>query len=148
MRDIDKYSVAALLVKEIFKNNKKFLTLNVAKFIRLIVNTSEEVALVSPKKSMYLKLLEVYCRFEDKLIRQNQTDIILQMTADTSRSNVLYLFQAEGSKELGAHIHACLEIMHDGTSPEPISAVVETANRISREDDSVISTVVVKPKLN
>jgi hypothetical protein len=34
MRDIDKYSVAALLVKEIFKNNKKFLTLNVAKFIR------------------------------------------------------------------------------------------------------------------
>jgi hypothetical protein len=71
MRDIDKYSVAALLVKEIFKNNKKFLTLNVAKFIRLIVNTSEEVALVSPKKSMYLKLLEVYCRFEDKLIRQN-----------------------------------------------------------------------------
>ncbi len=71
MRDIDKYSVAALLVKEIFKNNKKFLTLNVAKFIRQIVNTSEEVALVSFKKSMYLKLLEVYCRFEDKLIRQN-----------------------------------------------------------------------------
>lgn len=153
MRDIDKYSVAALLVKEIFKNNKKFLTLNVAKFIRLIVNTSEEVALVSPKKSMYLKLLEVYCRFEDKLIRQNQTDIILQMTADTSRSNVLYLFQAEGSKELNTHIQACLIITHDGTSPEPLTAMVETANRISREkdfkeDDSVISTVAVKPKLN
>jgi len=71
MRDIEKYSVAAMLVKEIFKNNKKFLTLNVEKFIKLIVNTSEEVALVSPKKSMYLKLLEVFCRFEDKLIRQN-----------------------------------------------------------------------------
>lgn len=72
MRDIDKYSVAALLVKEIFKNNKKFLTLNVGKFVRMVVNTSEEVALVSYKKSMYLKLLEVYCRYEgDMLIRQN-----------------------------------------------------------------------------
>jgi len=75
------------------------------------------------------------------------------MTADTSRSNVLYLFQAEGSKELNTHIQACLEITHDGTSSEPISAMVETANRISREkdfkeDDSVISTVAVKPKLN
>lgn len=64
MRDIDKYSVAAMLVKEIFKNNKKCLTLNVAKFIKYLVNTSEEVALVSPKKAMYIKLLEVFCRFE------------------------------------------------------------------------------------
>jgi len=71
MRDIDKYSIAGLLVKEIFKNNKKFLTLNVGKYIRQVVNTSDEVALVSYKKSMYLKLLEVFCRYEDMLIRQN-----------------------------------------------------------------------------
>lgn len=32
------------------------------------------------------------------------------MTADTTRSNVLYLFQAEGAKELGTHINASLEI--------------------------------------
>jgi len=92
MRDIDKYSIAGLLVKEIFKNNKKFLTLNVGKYIRQVVNTSDEVALVSYKKSMYLKLLEVFCRYEDMLIRQNQNDIIVQLTADTTRSNVLYLF--------------------------------------------------------
>jgi len=30
------------------------------------------------------------------------------MTFDTSRSNVLYLFQAEGAKELGKHIAGCL----------------------------------------
>ena len=33
---------------------------------------------------------------------------MLHMTADTSRSNVLYLFQPEGLKELGTHIQACL----------------------------------------
>ena len=54
---------------------------------------------------MYLKLLEVFCRFGDKLVRSNQSEIILQMTADTTRSNVLYLFQAEGAKELGTHIN-------------------------------------------
>ena len=69
MRDFDKYQVATLLVYEIFKNNKKFLTLNVTKFLRQIVNTAEEVALMSPRKAMLLKLLEVYCRFGDKLVR-------------------------------------------------------------------------------
>jgi hypothetical protein len=71
MRDIDKYPIASVLVREIFKNNKKFLTLNVTKWIRQIVNTSEEAALASSKKAMYLKLLEVYCRYEDMLITQN-----------------------------------------------------------------------------
>lgn len=32
------------------------------------------------------------------------------MTADTTRSNVLYLFQAEGAKELGTHINASLVV--------------------------------------
>lgn len=71
MRDIEKYSIVSLLLKEIFKNNRQFLTLNVGKFIRQIVSTSEEVALQNNKKAMYLKLLEVFCRFEDKLIKQN-----------------------------------------------------------------------------
>lgn len=69
LRDIDTYRVATLLFYEIFKDNKKFLTLNVTKFIRAINNTAEEVALQNMKKAIYLKLLEVFCRYEDKLIR-------------------------------------------------------------------------------
>ena len=34
MRDSDKYQKATLLVYEIFRDNKKFLTLNVSKFVR------------------------------------------------------------------------------------------------------------------
>ena len=71
MRDIDKYPIASVLVREIVENNITFLTLNVTKWIRQIVNTSEEAALASSKKAMYLKLLEVYCRYEDMLITQN-----------------------------------------------------------------------------
>jgi hypothetical protein len=108
LRDIDKHRVATLLFYEIFKDNRKFLTLNVTKFIRAINNTAEEVSLHTIKKSVYLKLLEVFCRYEDKLIRQNQNEIITQMTADTTRSNVLYLFQAEGAKEFQKIIDECL----------------------------------------
>ena len=32
------------------------------------------------------------------------------MTADITRSNVLYLFQAEGAKELGKHVDSSLTI--------------------------------------
>ena len=110
MRDIEKHQIAGVLFYEIFKDNKKFLTLNVTKFLRTLNNSAEEVSLSETKKAMYLKLLEVFCRFGDKLVRSNQSEIILQMTADTTRSNVLYLFQAEGAKELGTHINACLEI--------------------------------------
>jgi hypothetical protein len=92
MRDIEKHQIAGVLFYEIFKDNKKFLTLNVTKFLRTLNNTAEEVSLSESKKAMYLKLLEVFCRFEDKLVRSNQSEIILQMTADTTRSNVLYLF--------------------------------------------------------
>jgi hypothetical protein len=51
------------LFYEIFKDNTKFLTLNVTKFIRTINNTAEELALATVKKAIYLKLLEVFCKF-------------------------------------------------------------------------------------
>ena len=57
MRDMDTYSVATILFYEIFKDNKKFLTLNVSKFIKAISNTAEEVALSNVRKAIYLKLL-------------------------------------------------------------------------------------------
>jgi len=63
MRDMDSYFAATLLFYEIFKDNTKFLTLNVTKFIRTINNIAEEVSLSAVKKAVYLKLLEVFCRF-------------------------------------------------------------------------------------
>ena len=52
--------MATLLFYEIFKDNK---------FIRTINNTAEELALATVKKAIYLKLLEVFCKFQSKLIR-------------------------------------------------------------------------------
>ena len=42
MSNFNTYQVATLLVYEIFRDNKKFLTLNVTKFLRQIVGYSEE----------------------------------------------------------------------------------------------------------
>ena len=42
MASFNQYQVATLLVYEIFRDNKKFLTLNVTKFLRQIVSYSEE----------------------------------------------------------------------------------------------------------
>ena len=77
MRDSDKYQKAVNLVYEIFRDNKKFLTLNVTKFVRQIVSYSEERLLDSAKKATYLKLLEVFSRYQDKLVRENQSEIIV-----------------------------------------------------------------------
>jgi hypothetical protein len=46
-----------------YKDNKKFLTLNVIKMLKLIITASEEASLNSSKKALYLKLLEVFLRF-------------------------------------------------------------------------------------
>ena len=127
MRDMDSYYVATLLFFELFKNNTKFLTLNVTKFIRTINNIAEEVSLSAPKKAVYLKLLEVFIKYEEKLIRQNQNEIIGQMTADTTRSNVLYLFQPEGSKELSTHIEESQALK----ASQPLDSMVETNSRES-----------------
>ena len=41
---------------------------------------------------MYIRLLEVFCKKEDSLVRQNQTEIMAKLTMDTARNNVLFLF--------------------------------------------------------
>jgi len=69
MRDFEQYQCATLLVYEIFRENHKFLTLNVSKFIRVVVNASEEMEVNTAKKTGYLKLLEVFCRLQGKKVR-------------------------------------------------------------------------------
>jgi hypothetical protein len=61
----------SLLIYQMFKDNKKFLTLNVSKILRHIILSAEEASLQSSKKALYLKLLEVFCKHEDKLVRPN-----------------------------------------------------------------------------
>ncbi len=71
LRDIDKNPLICLLIYEIFRDNKRFLTLNVTKILRQIISSAEEAPLTSSKKALYLKLLEVFCKFEEKLVRPN-----------------------------------------------------------------------------
>lgn len=68
MRHIDRFPMSVQLLFEIFRDNNKFLTLNVSKPIKQIINLAEEAPLTSGKKCMYLKLLEVFCRCEGKLV--------------------------------------------------------------------------------
>ena len=72
LRDLDKNPLISLLIYEMFRDNKRFLTLNVSKILRQIIIAAEEASLQSSKKALYLKLLEVFCKFEDKLVRPNQ----------------------------------------------------------------------------
>lgn len=71
LRDIDKNPLICLLIYEIFRDNKRFLTLNVTKILRQIILSAEEAPVTSSKKSLYLKLLEVFCKFNEKLVRAN-----------------------------------------------------------------------------
>jgi len=71
LRDIDKNPLICLLIYEIFRDNKRFLTLNVTKILRQIISSAEEAPLTSSKKALYLKLLEVFCKFEEKVVRPN-----------------------------------------------------------------------------
>lgn len=109
LRDIDKNPLICLLIYEMFKNNKKFLTLNVQKILRQIIISSEEAALDSSKKALYLKLLEVFCKFEDKVVRPNQQEIIITFTRDISKNNLIYLFSDEGLNHLIKIIQKCIK---------------------------------------
>ena len=107
-RDIDKKPLICLLIYVMFKDNKKFLTLNVSKILRLIILSAEEAPLASSKKALYLKLLEVFCKFEDKLVRPNQQEIVINFTRDTSKNNLISLFSTEGLPYLISLVNKCL----------------------------------------
>ena len=72
----------------------------------------------SSKKSLYLKLLEVFCKFEDKLVRPNQQEIVINFTRDISKNNLIYLFSNEGISHLTKIIQRCLpeKDMFEGAS--------------------------------
>lgn len=108
LRDIDKNPLICLLLYELFKDNKRFLTLNVSKILRQIILSAEEASLQSSKKALYLKLLEVFCKFEDKLVRPNQQEIVINFTRDISKNNLIYLFSTEGLPHLIKLVQDCL----------------------------------------
>lgn len=100
-----------------FKDNKRFLTLNVTKILRQIMLSAEEASLQSSKKALYLKLLEVFCKFEDKLVRPNQQEIVVNFTKDVSKNNLIYLFSTEGVSVLEGMLENCLPEMYKGKQP-------------------------------
>ena len=77
MKDLDNHSLSIQLVYEIFKDNKKFLNLNASKILRFIINASEKCEMEDSKKGSMFRLLMVFCRFKEKLVRANQQDIVV-----------------------------------------------------------------------
>lgn len=77
LKDLDNHALAIMLVNEIFKDNKKFLNLNASKILRFIINASEKCDMDDSKKGSMYRLLMVFCRFKEKLVRANQQDIVV-----------------------------------------------------------------------
>lgn len=50
LKDIEKHSLAILLIYEIFKDNKKFLNINASKILKQIVNAAEKSEMTDFKK--------------------------------------------------------------------------------------------------
>jgi hypothetical protein len=93
-----------MLVYEIYKDNKNFLNLNAGKILRQIINSSEKCEMSDSKKGSMFKLLAVFCRFKEKLVRANQQDIVTFLANKGQQSNILYLFHDEGFKEINKYI--------------------------------------------
>lgn len=104
MKDIEKHSLAILLVYEIFKDNKKFLNLNASKILKQIVNAAEKAEMGDSRKGSLYRLLTAFCRYKEKLVRANQQDIVVFMTDKGPQSNILYLFTNEGFKDMNKYI--------------------------------------------
>lgn len=64
-----------------------------------------------------MKLLEVFCKFEDKLVRPNQQEIVVNFTKDVSKNNLIYLFSTEGVSVLERMLQNCLPEMYKGKQP-------------------------------
>ncbi len=53
------------------------MNLNASKIVRAIVNASEKAEMSNSLKGSMFKLLTVFCRYKDKLVRANQQDIVV-----------------------------------------------------------------------
>jgi len=74
MKDIDRHPLSVYLIMEVFKDsaqNKQFLTLNTSKIIKQILTAAEAALNNAEFKASLYRVLQGFCKFQGKLIRQN-----------------------------------------------------------------------------
>ena len=68
------------------------------------MNAAEKAEMQESRKGSLYQLLMGFCRYNDKLVRTNQQDIVVFMTDKGTQSSILYLMTSEGFKDINKYI--------------------------------------------
>ena len=60
----------------------------------------------------------MFCKHEDKLVRPNQQEIVINFTRDISKNNLIYLFSTEGLPHLIKFIRECIPAKHQDVATQ------------------------------
>ena len=112
------FPISVYLVREIFKQNKFFLNRDVSHIIKEIVKVSEDLELSDVSKSSYLKALQVFVKYKNKIIKKNQQDIVIQLTS-SSRSELFNILKPGGQTKIGSLLKKMSANEQDGTLELP-----------------------------
>lgn len=80
-KELDSSPLAIFLIKEIFRNNKHFLTTKGQSAIRYIVQREEKMDIDSIEKHHYLLILKSFAKCKKKIVKKNQTEILMYIAS-------------------------------------------------------------------
>ena len=109
------------LIQEIFRHNKKFLFQNVQKIIKQIVKLAEDCPVDTITKSSYMKVLKVFVKYRNKIVKPNQTEIVILLTSgEIKQDSVLPLLKSIDGQERVNQILQDMDTTADTINIDPI----------------------------
>ena len=113
VEQISESPLAIYLIREIFKDNKFFLTTKGQKTIKCIVRKEETIELSSIQKYQFFKILKTFVKCKTKIVKKNQIEILTQLVGSEDYKICSLFNTAEGLQKLKILVEIVDKSGHD-----------------------------------
>ena len=113
VEQISESPLAIYLIREIFKDNKFFLTTKGQKTIKCIVRKEETIKISSIQKYQFFKILKTFVKCKTKIVKKNQIEILTQLTGSEDYKICSLFNTTEGLQKLKILVEIMDKADHD-----------------------------------
>ena len=113
VKEIDSNPLSIYLIREIFKDNKVYLSLKGSKLVKYIVKKEENIPISMPEKYHYLDTLKTFSKCKTRIVKKNQNEILISLANEDEGSIWSYFNTKLGIAKVKSLIEKVSKVKHD-----------------------------------
>ena len=113
IKELNSNPLWIFLIREIFKDNKFYLSIRGPKVVKHIVKKEESIPITLPEKYHYLNTLKTFARCKSKIVKKNQNEILINVSNDDNENIWSYFNTKDGISKIKGIIEKLSKAKHD-----------------------------------